>query len=62
MYHQQESGKKMKKIQKLVNIRKTIQENEEGEIEVPKDWPQKGKVEFNQVNLRYRPTTDIVLN
>jgi len=39
-----------------------VQEIEQGEIEVPKEWPQQGKVTFKKVNLRYRPTTDVVLN
>lgn len=52
----------MKKIQKLVNIRNTIQEVEEGSVKVEQDWPQKGNIAFKEVCLRYRPTTDIVLN
>lgn len=30
-------------------------------IERP-DWPEKGALEFKNVSLRYRPTTEIVLN
>ena len=28
----------------------------------PENWPSKGEISFNNVMLRYRPNTDIVLN
>jgi ABC-type multidrug transport system fused ATPase/permease subunit len=56
-----ECGKKMKKVQKLVNIANTIQEIEEGKIEPPKDWPHEGTLETKDVMLRYRPKLDLVL-
>jgi len=52
----------MKIVQKLFNLQTVVQENEEGEIKVDESWPQKGLVEFKNVHLRYRPTTDLVLN
>lgn len=61
MHMQFESTKKMKKVQKLVNIANTIQEIEEGEIEPPQDWPSKGTLETKNVKLRYRPKLDLVL-
>ena len=41
------------------------QENEEAKLQLPEraynNWPQKGNVSFNDVKLRYRPNTDLVL-
>lgn len=28
---------------------------------MPEEWPQKGKIEFKDVELRYRQTTELVL-
>lgn len=39
------------------------QEKQTAEIEIDeKVWPMEGKVEFKEVELKYRPTTEIVLN
>lgn len=51
----------MRAIQKLVNVQNAVQEIEEGEQAVPPTWPNKGSIEFKEVFLRYRPTTDLAL-
>lgn len=52
----------MQKIQKLINFETLVQEVSEEKVQVEESWPQAGKIDFNQVMLRYRPTTDVVLN
>jgi len=59
---------------KMVNVNRCLslldipQENNEGEqsVEVFRrdrpNWPERGEVDFDNVVLRYRPTTEIVLN
>lgn len=34
----------------------------EDKVAARPNWPEEGKIEFQGVNLKYRPTTDIVLN
>lgn len=39
------------------------QENESDNVVAERPgWPEEGKIEFQGVNLKYRPTTEIVLN
>lgn len=60
--HQQfEIKSRMKRIQKVVDLDNTVQENEEGKVDVPDDWPKKGDVHMKDVKLRYRPGLDLVL-
>ena len=49
-------------------VTEIIQEKHEGELSVKKmladerqSWPENGNLEFDQVVMRYRPTTDLVL-
>jgi len=54
----------MRSVQKLINLEKdTVQEIEEGlnKESLPTEWPQKGDIDFKNVHLRYRPTTELVL-
>lgn len=41
-----ETEKSMKAVQKLVNLEGTVQEIEEGEVEVKANWPVTGRIEF----------------
>jgi len=52
----------MKIIQKLANLQNEKTENEKGTLQVEKSWPSQGNVQFKDLELRYRPTTDRVLN
>lgn len=61
MEQSNEVTKKMKKVQKLVNLANTIQEVEKGEIEVADDWPRTGNLRTEGVKLRYRPKLELVL-
>lgn len=56
-----EFGKRMKKAQKLTNLEDVDPEIEEGSLEVEKNWPKLGNIEFQNVYLRYRPKTELVL-
>jgi len=38
-----------------------MQEDFDGTIVKDEKWPQRGDIEFGDVELRYRPTTEIVL-
>ena len=52
----------MKKVQKLILLQEeTKQENTKNPVKVDDSWPSKGRVEFKDYLLRYRPTTDLVL-
>lgn len=53
---------RLRRVQKILNFETMIQEVDEEKVVPEKSWPQKGKVEFNQISLRYRPTTERVLN
>lgn len=62
MYEMQ--TKQMVKIQKCFQTEQCVQEistHGNKQIEIPADFANKGEIEFNDVNLRYRPTTDLVL-
>jgi len=48
-------------VQRVFNLKKAPQEKLVGEQKVEEQWPQQGKIEFKDVELRYRPNTDIVL-
>lgn len=48
-------------MQRVFNLKKAPQEKLVGEQMVEEQWPQQGKIEFKDVELRYRPNTDIVL-
>lgn len=50
----------MKKVQKLLDLDKIPQEVEEGTMP-PENWPTKGEVDSDNIKLRYRPNTDLVL-
>ena len=47
--------------QRIFNLLEIPQEKIDGEIEKPKEWPSKGEIEFKDVELRYRPKTEVVL-
>jgi ABC-type bacteriocin/lantibiotic exporter with double-glycine peptidase domain len=51
----------MVSIQRFLNLQNVPQEVSGHEIEVAETWPEKGNIEFKDVTLRYRPTTDAVL-
>ena len=53
---------RMYSIQKLLEFETIAQEKEEHVVTVDKEWPDKGLIEFNQISLRYRPNTDLVIN
>ena len=44
-----------------MNLDKVPQEESGHEIEVQETWPERGKIDFENVTLKYRPTTDAVL-
>lgn len=50
-------------VQRILNLNEAPQETIKGEKQ-PDDaaWPSKGALEFEDVTLRYRPNTDIVLD
>ena len=51
-------------VQRVFNLQAAPQENYEQAEEakqVPENWPEHGKIEFKDVELRYRPNTEIVL-
>ena len=47
--------------QRVFNLQDIPQEKIVGEIKAPEGWPKKGEIEFKDVDLRYRPKTEIVL-
>ena len=51
----------LKHASRFLALENTVQEKVGGE-EQPKSWPSAGVMEFKNVNMRYRPTTDLVLN
>lgn len=53
--------KKMASIQKCFKLLEIPQENYGQPRTTKKDWPPKGKIEFKEVELKYRPTTELVL-
>lgn len=51
----------MVSVQRFVNLADIPQESKDHTVEVDEEWPAKGVVEFKNVTLKYRPTTDPVL-
>jgi ABC-type multidrug transport system fused ATPase/permease subunit len=51
----------MVSIQRFLNLQNVPQEASEHQVEVSETWPEKGNIEFKNVTLKYRPTTDPVL-
>lgn len=51
----------MVSVQRILGLETIPQEISKG-IKPPKAWPQHGKVEFKDVTLKYRPTTEDVLH
>jgi ATP-binding cassette subfamily C (CFTR/MRP) protein 10 len=51
----------MVSVQRFVNLADIPQEIKEHTAEVGEEWPAKGVVEFKNVTLKYRPTTEPVL-
>ena len=52
------------RAQRVFNLHDVPQENQEGTKPVEaegKSWPAQGSIAFNNIKLRYRPNTDIVL-
>lgn len=50
----------MVSVQRILALETIPQEISKGK-KPPKSWPQHGKVEFKDVTLKYRPTTEDVL-
>ena len=48
--------------ERLFKLQDVVQEKVKGEIEVEKDWVKGGKIQFEEVDLRYRKNTEIALN
>lgn len=58
-----DTEKLLQKIQKCFNVFKIPQEKSipDEPTELAASWPATGEVEFKDVQLKYRPTTDMVL-
>ena len=48
-------------IKKVFNLQQCPQEKAKGTEEAPKQWPSQGQIAFKDVQLRYRPNTEVVL-
>lgn len=49
-------------VQRVFNLQAAPQENYESkEVNLRESWPEQGKISFQEVELKYRPNTDIVL-
>ena len=48
-------------VQKVFNLQEAPQEKFTGTAKAPEQWPSQGKIEFKDVELRYRPNTEVVL-
>ena len=48
-------------IKKVFNLQKCPQEKAKGTEEAPAQWPSQGQIAFKDVQLRYRPNTEVVL-
>lgn len=48
-------------VQKVLNLQSAPQEKFEGTEKAPEQWPSQGQIEFKDVELRYRPNTEVVL-
>lgn len=53
--------KKMASVQKCFKLLDIPQENKQQERYTEKAWPAKGEIKFENVELKYRPTTELVL-
>lgn len=53
--------KKMASVQKVFKLLTIPQEKKEQERYTEKAWPQKGAIKFEDVELKYRPSTEMVL-
>ena len=51
----------MVQVQRVFNLQEAPQEKLAGTEKPAESWPQQGKIEFKDVELRYRPNTDVVL-
>ena len=51
----------MVSVQRFVNLDDIPQESQTHTLEADGTWPSKGEVKFNNVTLKYRPTTPAVL-
>ena len=49
-------------MQRVLNLKNVPPEKVDGKQPDDPNWPAKGALEFQDVVLRYRPNTDIVLN
>lgn len=60
---QAEIEKLMVNAQRCMIMTQVEQERESDEMLKDRpEWPENGKIEFQKVDLKYRPTTEIVLN
>ena len=48
-------------VQKVLNLQDAPQEKFDGTEKAPEQWPSQGEIEFKDVELRYRPNTEVVL-
>ena len=48
-------------VQKVFNLQECPQEKTQGTEKAPEQWPSQGEIAFKNVELRYRPNTEIVL-
>ena len=53
---------KMYSVQKIIDVGKLVQERFDSTELVDANWPQFGEVQFNQIQLRYRPQSELVIN
>lgn len=53
---------KMYSVQKIIDVGKLVQERFDSTELVDANWPQFGEVQFDQIQLRYRPQSELVLN
>ena len=51
----------MIQVQRVFNLQQAPQEAFKGTKKVDAAWPQQGKIAFKDVEMRYRPNTDVVL-
>lgn len=54
--------KQMASVQKCFKLLDIPQEKKDQEVYSEKAWPVKGSIKFKDVELKYRPTTEMVLN
>lgn len=51
----------MTRAQRVFNLESVPAENYEKKIDTPANWPPKGEIKFDDVKLKYRDNTDVVL-